>query len=128
MKQQTASRIKKISRAYRPEGMSLEEWQVALRREYGGARRSLVRNKGNAPGLAFSKRFEGVRVRRRLGSGGTSYLSSFGQNPNSRVVPCNQVVDGMGPRDGELSVVPMGTMYGPSIKCANTHERRGEHL
>src|SRR3990172_7572494 len=40
---------KKLSRLHRPEGMSLETWQTALRRQFGREQRFVLKNTGGHP-------------------------------------------------------------------------------
>ena len=42
-------RPRKLSRLHRPEGMSLEAWQAALRRQFGREQRFTLRNLGPDP-------------------------------------------------------------------------------
>jgi len=51
----TGKREKKISRSRRPEEMSLESWQVALRRQFGRAQNFKLKNVGDEP---FFSEFE----------------------------------------------------------------------
>jgi len=43
------SKTKRTPRSRKPDGMTLEEWQVALRREYGREQNFLFKNVGNEP-------------------------------------------------------------------------------
>ncbi len=45
----TESNAKKVSRRRKPEGMSLEEWQIALRREFGREQNFVLKNIGREP-------------------------------------------------------------------------------
>jgi superfamily II DNA or RNA helicase len=76
-----ARRSPGLSRTRRPEGMSLEAWQTALRREFGRAQRFGFQNMGTEP--IFSE-FTVTNPQ----SGGTYRVAIRGQNPGDNYCSC----------------------------------------
>jgi superfamily II DNA or RNA helicase len=79
-KRKSASK-KKISKLRKPEEMSLEEWQVALRRQFGREQKFKLRNKGGEP--LFSE-FEVTNPQ----SGRTYRLAIRGSAPGENYCSC----------------------------------------
>jgi superfamily II DNA or RNA helicase len=76
-----AAVAKRTPRAHRPEGMSLEEWQVALRREFGREQKFRLENLGNEP--IFSE----FRVTNPA-SGGAYRVAIRGEGPGDNYCSC----------------------------------------
>ncbi len=77
----TSGRAKALSRRHPPEGMSLEEWQRALRREFGRKAAFRLRNLGSRP--VFSE----FRVTNPE-KGTTYYVSIRGRDPWDNTCTC----------------------------------------
>ena len=77
----TASHPTTLSRTRRPAGMSLEAWQIALRREFGRAQRFRLENIGAEP--VFSE-FTVTNPQ----SGGSYRVAIRGRNPSDNFCSC----------------------------------------